>query len=67
MGTLGGLAGRGDMLASAAARAHTAVPLGIGAVVFWWAVVWSAVGVPVSRTIIAGVAWKEEGEAKNKK
>ena len=39
VGTLGGLAGRGDMLASAAARAHTAVPLGIGAVFFWWAVV----------------------------
>ena len=64
IGTLGGLAGRGDLLASAAAQAYTAVPLGIGAIFFWWAVVWSAVGVPVSKTIIAGVAWKEEGEAK---
>ena len=64
IGTLASLAGAGDVLASAAARVYTAVPLGLGAIAFWWACVWMPLGVPVAKTILAGVAWKEAASKK---
>ena len=64
VGTLASLAGAGDVLASASAHIYKAVPLGLGAIIFWWAGVWMPLGLPVAKTILAGVAWKEAASEK---
>ena len=66
IGTLASLAGYGDLLVSASAHAYTALPLGVGAIFFWWMAVWVPVGVPVAQVILKGVAWKEAASAKEK-
>ena len=47
--------------------AVTALPLGVAAIFFWWAAVWAPYGVPVAKTILSGVAWKEAAVAKEAK
>ena len=56
----------GARLGAVGPLGHTALPLGLGAISFWWMAVWMPVGVPVAQIILKGVAWKEAASGKEK-